>query len=289
MRGSMVISKINVKCPKCSKEGNFEVDTDIITQSSNGITSILIKNNIICNHSIFVYVDTNGIVRECFLADFTVKLPEIDVINKIELNMVPSKEQSDIYLLTMNFNPIFFARIIRSCFLNQKTLIINDLEFLNKHIYNFFEYLFQDNFSIDIKISNRSDYRKQKKLYNEYFIIDSNRIIQDISKIFKKTSLKVENKIVQKFIEEPDSISSLIILKNEIVKVFEISQKLIILLDSCQNNEKIGKKILFEKLVDFYKINFSFSYLDFILYILDKYFKVDLSKISNFYYPSFGV
>jgi len=280
---------ISVKCPKCSKKGNFTIEANKISQRPNGITSILIKNDIICSHSIVIYVDRNAMVRDCFLADFTVKLPEIDLINKLDLNVVPNKEQSDINLLTMNFNPIFFARVVRSCLLNQKILVINELEFLNNHINNFFEYLFKGYFTINITILSRSDYKKQKKLYNEHLILDNYNIIQDKLKMIKNTSIKVENKIVQKFIDEPDPITSIIILKNEIVKAFEISQKLINLLELYQNNEKIGKKILFEKLSDFYKINFSLTYLDFILDILNNYFKADLSKISNFYYPKFGV
>ncbi|MFX1274909.1 MAG: hypothetical protein ACFFBP_13330 [Promethearchaeota archaeon] len=280
---------IKINCPECSKKGTVEIDALRIAQSSKGIIAINIENNTICNHSFVVYIDKNAMVRDCFIADFEIKLPEIDLDHKVDESIVPNKELLDVSLITLNFKPDFLAKVVQSCLLNQKILIINDLEFLNKHISNFYEYIFNTNFKINISILNRTEYRKHKKKYSEHLVIDSYRVIQDKLRKSKTKSMKIENKIVQKFIEEPDQKSSLILIKNEITKAFEISLKMIEWLKSFKDPEKIGKKALISKLEEFYKKKFSFSYLDFILNILDKYFKEDLTKISDYYYPGFGV
>lgn len=267
----MQSEKISVRCPECSKSGKIEIDSIKISKSPRGVTAINIERGFICDHALVVYVDRNGIVRDCYIADFIVSIPDIKLEKQINEKIIPDKELVDVYLLTINLNVQFLARVIRSCLLNQKILILNELNILDKHIQNFFTYMFQDSFKIDISLLNKHDYKKQKKNYKGHVIIDSDNIIQDKSRILKPKLLKLENKIVQKFMEEPDPKSSLIIIKNEIQKAFELSNSAYEYIKTLEKGETLDAEILNKSLQKKYlNIEIQSSYLNFIVEIIEK-------------------
>jgi len=101
--------------------------------------------------------------------------------------------------------------------------------------------------------------------------------------------IKIERTIVQKFYAEYSPKSSLIILKNEIQKVYELSKHIMHLMETHNGEEKIGKKKLIDNLREQKKIKISFSYLEFLLDILKNYFDYDLSVLSDYYFPAFGI
>ena len=210
--------KCEIRCPACAKVGHVEIEENIISQSVRGITAVNVAEFLICEHSCVAYIDKNLAVRDCFIADFQIELPQIESEQKIEKVDVPDSEVIDIYLISININALWLTFILRGCFYRKKILILNDLKVLNDHLKNLFKFIFQNTFEIDISLETKILYKKNKKLFKDHIVIDNNKVVNDKKQIMKPKLIKIERSIVQSFLAEPDPKSSLIIIKNEFAK-----------------------------------------------------------------------
>lgn len=71
--------KVRINCPECNKRGYIEVRENIINDCQRGVTDINISAHLVCKHSFIAYIDKCFIMRDAFITDFTVELPEIDM------------------------------------------------------------------------------------------------------------------------------------------------------------------------------------------------------------------
>ena len=191
---------VDIRCPECLKTAKVDVEENILHQSKRGISAINICA-LICDHTFVAYIDTNLNVRDCFITDFTIDLPQIE-LEQISEEKIPDQDIVNVYLLTLNLLPSFLSNILRACFFKKKILIINELRLLNPHILNFFKFIFQDTFDIDISLKQGIKYKKEKKKYKDYIVIDKDNVIRDKEKILGPKSNKIEKSIVQKFFAE---------------------------------------------------------------------------------------
>ncbi|MHA1293728.1 MAG: hypothetical protein ACTSQJ_13805, partial [Promethearchaeota archaeon] len=162
-------------------------------------------------------------------------------------------------------------------------------DFLFRHVENFFKFISKNSFEIELYLEEHALYKKNKKLFKDYIVLDVYKVINDKFKILEPKKIKIERTIVQKFLAEYNPKSSLIILKNEIQKAFELSKEIMKLIEDYDSNEKLGKKRLIDMLAEQNNIKISFSYLEFLLDILKNYFKFELKVLSDYYFPAFGI
>lgn len=66
---------IEVHCPSCKKVGHILVDEDTIKNSAGGVCAVKVSEELVCKHSFIVYVDRNFTVRDYFICDFVIELP----------------------------------------------------------------------------------------------------------------------------------------------------------------------------------------------------------------------
>ena len=74
------MAKIDVRCPICSEWKNIEIPDDVTKNSKKGLLTINITSGMICEHSFIVYLDKNLVVRDCFVADFKIEVPDESII-----------------------------------------------------------------------------------------------------------------------------------------------------------------------------------------------------------------
>ncbi|MFX1260360.1 MAG: hypothetical protein ACFFAN_21120 [Promethearchaeota archaeon] len=273
--------KVKIHCPSCSKMGNIEIEENIIAESKRGISAVNVAEHLICPHSFVAYIDKNLNVRDYFITDFKIQLPEMDVEHKITEKEIPGKDEIDIYLITLNLSALWLTFIIRAGFLKKKILILNKFEILNDHIIKFFKFIFQDSFEIDIAIDIKEKYKINKKTYKDYIVIDGNNVIADNGKIMRQRTIKIERAIVQKFLAEDDPKISLIIIKNEIQKAYELSKSIVEYNNNLKDNEELTSKKILDYFSEDLGIKLSSQYLNFLFEIIENYFKVQLSISSD--------
>ena len=200
--------------------------------------------------------------------DFQVLLPEIE-IEGIEEAQVPDSSIINVESIKMDIKPSTLALILRSCFLKKKILYLNDNESLHAHLTEFFKFIYEDSFKIDVNIGKSEIYERNKKKYDNYVVLDDRGVIKDKSKILKVKDVKVEPKIVQKFISEINPKLSLITLRNEIQKAFKVAKE-------------ASEEVVLEDLEKMYETKISISYIKFLVDIVENYFQVKVPEHWKF-------
>lgn len=274
--------KVEISCPVCSKYGIIEVEENIVAQSKKGVAAVNVSGNLVCEHSFIAYIDKNFQVRDAFITDFIVELPEMDTTQQIDVNRIPSKEIIDTYLIRINVHAHIITYLLRSCFNGKKVIYINNVETVKKHLTNLFNYIFIDTFNITFLILDRDEFRADKKKYKDFVVINSNnKVIQDKDKIINLKNLNIENAITQKFLTETYPKTSLIILKNEIIKAFELSNEIIKFNSTLNENEEFTSKRILDHFQEELHVKVGREYLDFLTTIVNNYHNVKLAKSSD--------
>lgn len=278
--------KIKIACPRCSTKGEIEVDEERIKKVERGLLAINVAANTACacEHSFIIYLDKNLKIRDYFMADFEIQVPQS------KKDLATTKNESTTELLSvdtlkMNLTPITISYVLKAILRKKKVVLILEHEFLFKHIIKFFEFITQNTFDVDLEILTLKDYMDNKKKYKNYIIIGKNEILKDKKKVIDPLKVKVEKEIVIKFMDETELMSSLIILKNELNKAYSLSQYLIEFIENRDLKKDFTSKILIESVKEAKNVKITADYLDFLLEIVENYFEVEVpsrSDVSDF-------
>ena len=288
------MTQVEIRCPSCEKRGNFEIPDDSMKGVARGLLAVSIPSLTLCEHTFIAYVDRSFEIRDYFMADFKVELPQTKLSHeeKMKAERVPSRDIMDVDLIKLNLHPMLISHVLKSIFSKKKVAIISDLEFLNKHIKNFVSYITKDSFDADISIITIEEYKSKKKQYKDVMVLSREVIIRNVDKTIDPKKLKVEKQIVHNFISEPELGYSYIGLKNDIQKAFEICKEIMGLIKDYRESagkEKVGKKRLINLMEEKTSIKLSIPYMEFLLDIIKNYFEFDLSIISDFIFPALGI
>jgi len=268
--------RVLIKCPECSALDRIEVDESIIAHNERGVTAVNVIKSTMCSHSFVVYIDTNFAVRDSFVTDFNVELPQIKVDDPRKMTL---KRDFDQYIIFLNMKPLTVSYILRCCFLKKNIIFINNMNIINPHLIGFLKYLFLDTFEYEITILSKDEYKKNKKKYKKYIVFSDKKIIRDKLEILKEKQMKIERTMIQNYLKGLDSESSLIILRNEIYKVFKILENIIDY--SIDKNLIINPKVIVDRIIEKFSVNISKAYLNFLILILKEYFKKEISDSLN--------
>ncbi|MFX1314554.1 MAG: hypothetical protein ACFE9T_01725 [Promethearchaeota archaeon] len=274
------MAKLEIRCPSCSARGKIEIAEDVIKNVSKGLLAVNIAIGMICEHSFIAYVDKNMQIRDYFMADFEIQVPADSSSSTTEETLVPETESIDFDLIKINIPSLLIAHVIRATYLGRKIIIISDLDFLYNHITNFFKYIMQNSFQIDIKIISKEQYKTNKKNYEDYVIFEGRKILQDKVKTIDPKKIEGEKAIAEKFLSEYDLMTGLIFIRNEIHKAYKYS-KIIAEFIENQKSKVITSKLLIDHIAETYEEHVKIPYLKFLIEIVGNYFKVDVPHING--------
>ena len=271
---------IQLTCPSCKTKGNVEISDDAIKNVSRGLLAVNVASEIVCDHTFIAYVDKNLTVRDYFIADFQIEIPELDSIKVNEAKEIIAKDTLNLDVIKLNLSANLVTHVLKSIFYNKKIAIISDLSFLNEHILNFFNQLTDGSFDAYISVISEDEYKSNKKNYKEHIVLNSKNIkhskniVRDDKKIINPKKLKVEKQMVSNFFMEFDPTTSFFGLKNEIRKAFRLSHSIVTFASTFEKNVTIDS----EKVIDHLENEFNFkidkSYLEFLLGIVKVNFGV---------------
>ena len=125
------MTKVEIRCPTCSKKGEIDLSEDLIEKSSRGIIAINMGAQI-CSHSFVAYIDRNLHVRDCFVTDFQIELPEMET-DKLHEGEVPGTDVIDADLIKMDISALNLTYIIHCALINKKILLIIEIAKLKTH------------------------------------------------------------------------------------------------------------------------------------------------------------
>ena len=274
--------KIEIRCPKCSKRNKIEVSEEEVKNTKRGLYAVNISEGIVCEHSFVAYLDKNLVVRDTFIADFQITLPESSEPQR-EKEEPKLSEKIDADLIKINLTASTFAFILRAMLFKKKIIIISDKEFLGDHLLNLFKYVNSEAFDIDMLMVPNNQYNASN--YGDHVAIQGIEVIKDDDKIIDPKRLKMERTITQAFLNETDPISSIKLLKKEIKQIYDLSSSIADLVNNLKKNEKLYSKTLIDELRKKHNVKIQIPYLDYLIEVSEHYFNVKVplsSNISNF-------
>ena len=281
------MNNCRIICPSCSKSGNIEISSDAFKDVARGLLAVNISPGIICSHSFVAYIDRDLNVRDHFIADFKVELPEISSIEKIQIDKVPKRDIIDVDLVRLNMPVMQFTHVLKSIFSKKKIVLISSQEFLHNHILNFFNFVTQDSFEIDISIMTREKFIENKKHLKDSMVFEGINIIQNFKKTINPKKLNVEKQIVKKFLTEQELGYGYIILKNEIQKAYELSKVIVNTINDCKKNkEHVNILKINSQLEKIYEIKIGHLYLNFLIKIVKNYFGIAVPSFRDAFIKS---
>jgi len=282
------LSRIQVTCPSCGNKGDIEVSDDALANVTRGLLAVNIAKESICTHAFIAYIDKNLKVRDYFMTDFQIDVPEMETDNKIKGTQAPEDDKLDLDLIKINIPSKLLAFILRSIFIKKKVKIISDDTFLISHILNFFNFITQDTFTFDIAIISTAECEENKNEYSDCMIFNNLEIINNLDDAINPKDLAVEQQIIYKFLKESEPNIALIILKNEILKLYNLSKSIGEFVQDQSQSKKLSEKKITDFLVKSHglKIQKKFkNYFNLLLEIVTAYFGVEIataSRVANF-------
>ncbi len=264
---------IHFSCPACKSKGTLDVKKDTIQHSPRGISTINVEENFICKHSFVIYVDRNLQVRDSFICDFKIQLPII--VMDYDISSLLAENHYDLDIIKINLIPSILASILRAIYFGKQIVYVSNDNFLNEHFKNFFNSILKDIFKPNLEFIKKAEYLSNKKEYKQHVVFSGNNIINDKDHIFNSKKSIIENIIIQKFYGERDNKSSLILLSNENVKVYKLSNAIKDFIENSRENLDI------KKLMDYLKQKYNNikvlpDYLNFLFDIVEHHFKVKI-------------
>jgi hypothetical protein len=275
------MKRISIECPECKSKGLIEITEETFKESERGITSILIEKDQVCTHNFIIYLDNNSQVRDIFIPDFEVESPQMDIEQIEEPNKISESKLFDLILIKLNLLPITLAFIIKGVLFKKKIVLLNNETSLHSHFFNFIQFIFENSFSANITILTKKEYELNKKKYKNYVIIERKEVSQDKKKLFDSKKIKVERTIVQKFYQEHDTSTSMIILRSEIRKACELSRLIKKFVERQEKGKNINIINISEEIENVHHVKVNRTYLDFLINIVKVYFETNIPLIYD--------
>ena len=226
-------------------------------------------------------MDKNRDVRDYILCDFLIDTPQIEIEIESTKPQIRAHDDFDVDIIKLNVYPMLLVNVLKGVFLKKEMVIVLDNEFLRGYIQQFLRIIFDETFSNEVVLLSRKTYSRIKKEYKKSIVVENSNIIQDKDKVLNQKKLKIEKNIVQKFFADNSSTSSVIIIKNEIKKVFILSKKIIEFKENLEPDKLIDSKMLIDYFKSELDIKIQIPYLKHLLEIIRTYFQVDIEITSD--------
>ena len=273
------MKKLEVRCPSCSNRGYIEVSEEEVAKAARGVFAVNVLEGVICEHSFVAYVDKNLAVRDTFIADFQLELPEVVPEQVIEPDIAQQLDLIDVGLIKLNFSATLLTHVIRVLLFKKKIFLLFNQSYMVDNIYKFIKYITLNSFKADILVISGEQYN----IYDikDSVILDGNSIIKDDDDILNPKKLNVERSLVRKFLAEYEPKLSLIYLQNGLQKAYELSKTIVDIVNNLKKKEKIYSKNVIKEITRVHNVGIHLPYLDFLYEIVENYFDVKVPKSSN--------
>ena len=161
------MKKLEVRCPSCSSRGYIEVSEEDIEKAARGVFAVNILEGVTCEHSFVAYIDKNLAVRDTFIADFQLELPDMVPEQTITPDVSEQLEYIDVDLIKLNLTASLLTHVIRAIFYKKKIYLIFDQSYMVDQVYRFIEYITLNSFETDVLVISGEQY-DMKNFKNAY-------------------------------------------------------------------------------------------------------------------------
>ncbi|MFW9988995.1 MAG: hypothetical protein ACFFC3_10090 [Candidatus Odinarchaeota archaeon] len=268
--------KLNIICPKCSKNRFLTINKDQIQFKDSGLFSLNIDENFTCEHSYIAYLDRQFNIRDYFNFDYDIELPEIipeEEPEKVVDELAPSY---DFDIVKMNLTANIITIIIKAIISKKPILIIREKNIYYDNIIPFFKEITKRLFEFEMELIPKDEYKKFKSKYKRYIVLDTSTVLKNPYDFIDIKKLKIEKRIINTFIDAPDASVGITQLRNHIKNARDLAR---IICEFIENQE-MNQNIYIESIVDHISFirgtKITPQYLDFLMEIVNEYFDIPI-------------
>lgn len=278
------LKKVQVRCPKCDNPGNIMVSKNVIQSSPRGVTTINIPKDQICKHNFVAYVDKNFAVRDYFVADLSLTDVVADLSQEEKRKIIPQQKKvqvtdSDYSLVRSTLGRKNLGYLLHGIFLNKPMHLIHENSNIKEKTLAVLEEITLKTFDITVSTASLQEYMTNKRNYSGMIVIDvtSEMILEDSEGLFSPKKLSTESEIVNKTFKQTNPTTSLIVLKNEIQKLFSLANivKQILQEKPLTGPERWAKKDIITELRGRNNIKLNPKQLSYVFEIIQANFNID--------------
>lgn len=273
--------RLDIRCPKCSQKRFLTINPDDIELKPSGLFSINIEKGFTCEHSYIVYVDFNFNIRDYFDPDYAIELPNIKVEEKadISVNDLIVPVEYDFDLVKLNINPNVLTVIFKAVISRKLCVFIKDKDLLYDYIIPFFKAINEEAFQFEIELINEQVYNNSKSKFKKNLVVNKTTIINNPYKDMDIKKLNIEKRIINAFIVESNAQEALKIIKRHAKIAYDLAGIVCNYIKNHITDKHIYSKQILDYLEVTHKITISVQYLDFLIDIVNHYFKTPV-KLS---------
>jgi hypothetical protein len=137
---------------------------------------------------------------------------------------IPKEE--NITRLKKNIKSEILIYIIHACLFRKSILVSikKEITFSIPDLVNFLDYIFQKSFTGEILIKTKSQYKKNKQLYEGCIVMDEKDLVNETRKSINSNQLRYESELIRTFYNDNESISSVLNLKEKLEGIYILAR-----------------------------------------------------------------
>jgi hypothetical protein len=137
---------------------------------------------------------------------------------------IPKEESID--RLKININSEILIYIVHACLFRKNILVSIKKEkaFLIPELVNFIDYIFQKSFTGDILIKTKSQYKKNKQLYEGCIMMEEKDLVNETRKSINSNQLKYENEMIRVFYNGNEGVTGVLDLKEKLEGIYILAR-----------------------------------------------------------------
>lgn len=134
--------------------------------------------------------------------------------------------EKTICILKNNIKSEILIYIIHACLFRKKILVSIKKEFtyLIPELNDFIDYIFQKSFTGDILIKSKSQYKKNRQLYEGYIVMDEKDLVNETRKLINSNQLMQEREFVRLFYNTNDNNACVLNLKEKLEGIYILTK-----------------------------------------------------------------
>ena len=140
--------------------------------------------------------------------------------------------------LKRNIKSEVLIYIIHACLFRKNILVSikKELSYIIPGLNNFIDYIFQKSFTGNIVIKGKSQYKKNRQLYEGFVVMDEKDIVNETRKMINSNQLKYENELIRTFYNNADDNSCVLNLKERLEGIYILARHI------CNYYERNGNE-----------------------------------------------
>lgn len=128
--------------------------------------------------------------------------------------------------LKCNVKSEILIYLVHACLFRKNIIfpIKKELNSIIPELNNFIDYIFQKSFTGDILIKTKSQYKKNRQLYEGYVMMNEKDLVNETRRLINSNQLIYENELIRNFYNNNDGISSVLNLKERLEGIYILAR-----------------------------------------------------------------